>query len=140
MEDWLRQLQQSHPYFRLPDDEEMRKYMFAQQMQSPEMHQQMLESLLGTVGSSSSTYGKASDKLKDLIKGTPQENAIDDLLQKQYMESMSKSELDDWMKTIQSRMKPASMKGYKSSGGAAKAIDNPVGNIYEALIFALGGR
>lgn len=140
MEEWLYELQQSHPYFRLPDDEQRRLFQYAQEIQSPEMRQQMLESLLGTIGSSSSTYGTASDKLKTLVQGTPRENAIDAALQKRYMESMSKAEMDRWLKSATDQLKPISMKGYKPSKAASRVVDNPASSVFNALIFALGGR
>lgn len=143
MDDWLTQLQQAHPYFRLPngDDEERRRLLqFAQDVQSPELRQQMLESLLGTIGSSSSAYGTATDKLKTLINGTPEEIAIDAALQKRYIESMSKSELEKWLKSATEQLKPISMKGYRPSAAASRDLKAPLGNAYEALIFALGGK
>lgn len=139
MDDWLYQLQQSHPYFQLPDDEQERLYQFAQQVQSPELRQQMLESLVGTVGVPTA-YINATDKLKTIIQGTPAENAIDAALQKRYIESMSKSELDKWLKSATEQLKPISMKGYKPSAAASRDLKAPLGNAYEALIFALGGR
>jgi phosphoribosyl-AMP cyclohydrolase len=137
-DEWLYQLQQLHPYFQLSSDEDQRLYQFSQDVQSPEFRQQMLESLIGTVGVPA-TYETATNQLRKLVLGTPEQQAAEKALQDRYMSHYSPSELEQWMKQAQEHTKKASMKGYKPSTSAARDTQDPMSSIYNALIFALGG-